>query len=163
MLVMGDEYGHTKQGNNNTWGHDSRLNWFQWDTLGSAQPFFRFYQKMIAFRKAHPVLTRSRFLGPKDITWHGIVPGEADWSQTNRFIACSLPDPLNNYTLYIAFNAFHAEVAPLLPQRNQPWRRHVYTFLPSPQDIVNEEEAEVINSKTFTMPPYSALILKSYD
>src|SRR5262249_23103142 len=40
MILMGDEYGHTKQGNNNTWSHDSRLNWFQWDTLKKAQPFF---------------------------------------------------------------------------------------------------------------------------
>jgi isoamylase len=163
MLLMGDEYGHTKQGNNNTWGHDSRLNWFQWDTLANAQPFFRFYKMMIAFRKSHPILIRSCFLGEKDITWDGLEPKKVDWSENNRFLACTLPDPGNRYALYIAFNAFHQEMTPRLPDRDKPWRRHVYTFLPSPQDIVNEEEAEVIHSKTFTLAPYSALILKSYD
>jgi isoamylase len=162
MLLMGDEYGHTKHGNNNTWGHDSRLNWFQWDTLQRAQPFFRFYQMMIAFRRAHPVLMHSRFLGPKDIIWHGIEPGRADWSSKSRFVACSLPDSLNNYTLYIAFNAFYEEITTHLPWGDKPWRKRVYTYLPSPQDIVNEEEAEVIESKTFTIAPYSALILKRY-
>lgn len=45
MLLMGDEYGHTKQGNNNTWSHDNRLNWFQWDTLDQHPSLFAFCQK----------------------------------------------------------------------------------------------------------------------
>ncbi len=110
MILMGDEYGHTKGGNNNTWGHDSRLNWFQWDTLEKNAPFFRFYQQMIAFRKAHPVLMRGSFLSQKEITWHGTEPEKADWSGKNRFLACSLHDAPNHYTLYIAFNAFSQEV-----------------------------------------------------
>jgi isoamylase len=161
MLVMGDEYGHTKYGNNNTWSHDSRLNWFQWDTLKKNTPFFRFYQKMIAFRKNHPILTRAHFLGPHDVTWHGIEPGKANWSAENHFIAFSLPDIVHHYTLYIAFNAFFEEITVLLPEQKTPWHRHVYTFLPSPDDIVDEKKAQKIKSKTFTMAPYSALILKS--
>lgn len=27
MITMGDEYGHSKAGNNNTYCHDSPLNW----------------------------------------------------------------------------------------------------------------------------------------
>jgi pullulanase/glycogen debranching enzyme len=33
MITMGDEYGHTKLGNNNTYCHDSELNWFNWDQV----------------------------------------------------------------------------------------------------------------------------------
>ena len=33
MMLMGDEYGHTRYGNNNTYGHDDRLNNFQWGEL----------------------------------------------------------------------------------------------------------------------------------
>ncbi len=163
MILMGDEYGHTKLGNNNTWGHDSRLNWFQWDNLNSNPSFYRFYSMMIQMRKAHPILTRSRFLGPKDVTWHGIEPHQIDWSAENRFISCTLPDTLSNYTLYIAFNAFHEELTVVLPEREKPWHRHVYTFLPSPEDIVAENESVEITSPSFTFAPYSALILKSYD
>jgi len=163
MVLMGDEYGHTKKGNNNTWAHDSRLNWFQWDTLDASQSFLRFFQKIITFRRAHPVLIRSRFLGSKDITWHGLEPQQADWSGNNRFIACSLPDTLKNYTLYIAFNAFHTEMTINLPQREKPWHRHVYTYLSSPEDILDDEKAEKITTETFTLAPYSALILKSSE
>ena len=31
MLYMGDEYGHTKCGNNNTYCHDNWMNWMNWD------------------------------------------------------------------------------------------------------------------------------------
>lgn len=30
MMLMGDEYGHTRLGNNNSYGHDNALNHFQW-------------------------------------------------------------------------------------------------------------------------------------
>ncbi|GFP98915.1 isoamylase 3 chloroplastic [Phtheirospermum japonicum] len=30
MMLMGDEYGHTRYGNNNSYGHDNALNHFQW-------------------------------------------------------------------------------------------------------------------------------------
>jgi len=30
MMLMGDEYGHTRYGNNNSYGHDTSLNNFQW-------------------------------------------------------------------------------------------------------------------------------------
>lgn len=161
MILMGDEYGHTKLGNNNTWGHDSRLNWFQWDTLEKEQSFFRFYSMMIAFRKAHPILISSRFLGSKDITWHGIEPEKADWSGPSRFLACSLRDAINHYTLYMAFNASHEEVEAQLPPMEKPWRRYVYTFLPAPEDILEDKDAQEVKGKSFTIAPYSVLILKS--
>lgn len=30
MMLMGDEYGHTRNGNNNSYGHDTAMNHFQW-------------------------------------------------------------------------------------------------------------------------------------
>ena len=163
MILMGDEYGHTKLGNNNSWGHDSRLNWFQWDTLDENQDFFRFYRMAIDFRKKHPVLTRTRFLTEHDITWHGVEPGKPDWSSKSRFIAFTLPDPINNYTLYIAFNAYYRELIIHLPWRDTLWHQMAYTMLPPPKDIVEEREAETLQGKTFTLAPYSALILKGYN
>ncbi|MFZ0565195.1 MAG: isoamylase [Chlamydiales bacterium] len=163
MISMGDEYGHTKFGNNNSWGHNSRLNWFQWDSLEKSQTFFRFYKMMIAFRKAHPILKRGTFLKENDITWHGVQPNHPNWNSDSRFIACTLPDKINGYTLYIAFNAGYRKTTALLPQLNNPWRQIVYTPLPSPHDIVEEQKAKSIKAKTYTLAPHSALILKSID
>ena len=51
MVLMGDEYGHSKGGNNNTYCHDSRLNWFDWDAAQAPNNgFARFFQHLVNFR-----------------------------------------------------------------------------------------------------------------
>jgi glycogen operon protein len=64
MLRMGDEYGHTCDGNNNTYCHDNDLTWFNWEQLEENAELFQFHRKMIAFRRAHPILRHPRFLTP---------------------------------------------------------------------------------------------------
>ena len=97
------------------------------------------------------------------MTWHGIEPGKPDWGVKSRFIACTLPDPLNDYSLYIAFNAFFHEVTVHLPWRDAPWYQLIYTANASPDDIIEESEASPLSTKTFTLAPYSSLVLKSAD
>lgn len=65
MILSGDEYGHTCNGNNNWYGHDSGMTWFQWDKLknGEGADLFRFVSELIQFRKEHPALGRSEFVG----------------------------------------------------------------------------------------------------
>jgi len=105
MLLMGDEYGHTRNGNNNAWCQDNDLNWFLWDELEKNREFFRFYQQLIAFRKNHPILQREEFLTSEDIDWHGLEPMKANWGAESRFVACTIKDHVKNEHLYIAFNA----------------------------------------------------------
>ncbi|CAH1428666.1 unnamed protein product [Lactuca virosa] len=51
MIHMGDEYGHTKGGNNNTYCHDNYMNYFQWDKKEeSSSDFFRFCRLVTNFR-----------------------------------------------------------------------------------------------------------------
>lgn len=52
MITMGDEYGHTKGGNNNTYCHDNFINYFRWD-MKRADPngFHRFASLMMNFRR----------------------------------------------------------------------------------------------------------------
>lgn len=48
---MGDEYGHSKSGNNNTYCHDSALNWVDWQQVArDEEGFARFTRGLIAFR-----------------------------------------------------------------------------------------------------------------
>ncbi|NGX51898.1 MAG: hypothetical protein KR126chlam5_00187 [Candidatus Anoxychlamydiales bacterium] len=47
MLFMGDEYLHTKNGNNNTWCQDNSLNYFLWDSKNVLQNFIK---SLIKFR-----------------------------------------------------------------------------------------------------------------
>lgn len=161
MLLMGDEYGHTKMGNNNSWGHDSPLNWFQWDTLEQEKDFFYFYSSLINFRKKHPVLTRSTFLREKDVIWHGREVGKPEWGGKSRFLGFTLPDFFNHYTLYIAFNAYAESFSFELPKTNGvgPWKRIVDTSKEG-ETFIDEEKAPVIKEELYTLPAYSALLLK---
>lgn len=61
LFLMGDEYGHTKKGNNNTYCHDSCLNYFLNNELEKRRPLFNFVKQLIAFRKNSPLLTRNAF------------------------------------------------------------------------------------------------------
>lgn len=160
MLLMGDEYAHTRFGNNNAYCQDNELNWFLWDKLIENQEFYRFYKLMIAFRKAHAsLLQRSSFLSSDDIQWHGHQPLKPNWNPENRFIAYTLKSK-NREDLYIAFNA-HFEPAsielPLAPQ-GKKWHRIIDTSLISPEEFSEHPEQ---TSSSYRMSPYSAFIAKS--
>jgi isoamylase len=42
MMLMGDEYGHTRYGNNNSYGHDTSINNFQWGLVSFCIEFLPF-------------------------------------------------------------------------------------------------------------------------
>ena len=151
MILMGDELGRTKHGNNNTYCHDNQLNWLDWQLLETNVDLFRFFKHCIAFRKAHPVLrNRHHFQdrdyvgsGYADITWHGTKAWNADWSPDNRTIAFMLCGKharqgtvADNY-IYVAMNV-HWQAnwfeLPGLPT-GMNWHVFANTGVASPEDI----------------------------
>ncbi len=163
MLSMGDEYGHTRVGNNNTWCQDNQLNWFLWNHLNEEQEFNRFYRQMINFRKTHPILRRTEYIPGSQIIWHGLEPMKANWGNENRFLAYTLKDPKKQEHLYIAFNCHHFSVDLQLPTppRNKKWLRVVDTSLPSPDDFVENPQSLSPLKKQHTLPAHSCMIAKA--
>jgi isoamylase len=98
MLLMGDEMGRSKRGNNNTYCHDNELNWLDWDLLKANQSLFQFAKHCIHFRLAHPALRPDRHFqnhdymgsGYADITWHGNQAWNTDWSSDSHCLAFML-------------------------------------------------------------------------
>ncbi len=151
MILMGDEVGHTKKGNNNTYGHDNELNWFDWSRLESQAELYRFFRYSIRFRRAHPVLrNRSHFRnqdyvgsGYADISWHGVKAWEADWSYHSRTLAFLLDGKHGRNgqeaddSIYVAMNMHwesHMFELPRLPAHLK-WRVFANTSMPAPNDI----------------------------
>ena len=113
MVLMGDEYGHTRKGNNNTYGHDNELNNFDWSALeAQREQYFRYHSGLVKFRLAHPLLGRAEFLNDNDITWH-----EDNWDNPDSlFLAYTLHDcGQGGGDLYIAFNQHDFFVDASLP------------------------------------------------
>ncbi|HEX9159406.1 MAG TPA: glycogen debranching protein GlgX [Rhizomicrobium sp.] len=74
MLLGGDEFGRTQQGNNNAYCQDNEVSWFDWSLLerDDGASLARFLNRLVALRHAFP--------HPHDFL-HGheqIVPGIAD-------------------------------------------------------------------------------------
>jgi isoamylase len=158
MLVMGDEYGHSKGGNNNTYGLDGPLNNFQWDQLEEARPdLFRFFAAAVAFRRQQPLLRRRTFLGPADVSWH-----EDAWDNAeSRFLAWTLHAAGGGAgSLYVAFNAhgFPITEVPLPPPPHGcAWGRVADTALPPPRDFDAAASRRV--AATYTLAPHSSIVL----
>lgn len=125
MFLMGDEYQHSRLGNNNTYCQDNALNWFLWNELASKNEFFHFYCSLIDFRKNHQVFRRKTFLTSKDVAWHGLKPFEPNWSKENRFVSYVLHCSKGN-DLYIAFNANHTDVDVVLPPPSSGKNWHIF-------------------------------------
>lgn len=164
MVLMGDEYAHTRHGNNNTWCQDNELNWFLWDRLDVRPGFYRFFRSLIRFRKEHPHLWRETFLTDKDITWHGLTPSHADWDNDNQFVAFSLNSE-KGPEIYIAFNAAHISHTVNLPApcQGKQWQWVVDTHNPPPDDFLDQEEGKKLLTNILRMPSYSAIMLEAIN
>ena len=77
MLFGGDEFGKTKQGNNNTYCQDNELSWLQWELDEEGRDLLAFTSFLIALRRQHPIFRRKSFFrghklsgrGVRDIHW----------------------------------------------------------------------------------------------
>lgn len=162
MLLMGDEYAHTKHGNNNSWGQDNEINWFLWDNLNKNSDFYRYYKKLIWFRKNNPLLQFDHFLTDKEINWHGLKVNQPEWDNDNKLIAFSLHSSSGIIGLYIAFNASHLEQTFELPApgEGKKWQWIVNTSHESPKDFYEDETKESPMENKIILIPYSAQMLK---
>jgi pullulanase/glycogen debranching enzyme len=78
MLLAGDEFGRTQRGNNNAYCQDNELSWLEWKRSGSpeGEGLTKFVARLLALRRAHPVLRCRHFMHGKE----ELAPGLADMS-----------------------------------------------------------------------------------
>jgi len=75
MLLGGDEFGRSQEGNNNTYCQDNELSWYSWQHDAEQRELTAFTRALIDFRARHPVFRRRRFFtgvdaeGVQDIAW----------------------------------------------------------------------------------------------
>jgi len=161
MMLMGDEYGHTNGGNNNTWCQEGPINDFLWNQLDQEKELFRFFKSMIALRKNNSLFKRTTFLQTEDIDWHGLTPFHPDWSASCRFVAYTLKDKVKENHLYIAFNTTSTRPTVHLPPApaGKKWYRLVDTSLAAPNDYIDNPTQFQPQKVICKMEAYSSIIL----
>ena len=156
MFRAGDEFLNTQFGNNNPYNQDNETGWLDWSQLQANQDIFRFFKRMIAFRKSHPSLCRSRFWR-EDISWYGIGP-MADLSPDSRSLAFCLHGASQaDDDIYVMINAYWQELQFQMQEgAPQDWLRIVDTALPGPEDF--SEPGVPLIQPTYPVAPRSIVV-----
>jgi isoamylase len=155
---MGDEFMQTQGGNNNPYNQDNETSWLDWKRLDENQEIFQFFKRMIAFRKLHPSISRSRFWRD-DIKWYG-VGHLVDMSPTSQQLAyCLHGASQGDGDIYVMLNnAAHAIDFGIQEKGAGAWCRAVDTSLSSPQDFPSDP-AEIVDSTSYTVNGRSVVVL----
>jgi glycogen operon protein len=77
MLLHGDEMGHSKKGNNNTYCQDNELSWLNWKNADKG--LIEFTCRLIHLRKRHPVFSRKNWFQGKPVRGKGLT--DIGWSR----------------------------------------------------------------------------------
>ena len=167
MLLGGDELGRTQRGNNNAYCQDNEVSWYDWSAVD--RDLLEFTRTLIAFRRAHPVLRRRRYLTPADMRWFtpaGVPMTDADWSWSRVVVAhldgAVEPDldergrPEVDDDLLIAVNGWWEEVEVTVPAIGRPvhWMVEFDTFGPSPLGTT-------VAGESFPLRPRSITVLRA--
>jgi len=160
MFCAGDEFMNTQGGNNNPYNQDNETTWLDWDLQKRNLDIYRFFKQMIAFRKAHPSIGRSRYWR-QDVHWYG-VDGPADWGYESRHLAYALlGESEGDDDLYVMIN-MHWQDADFTIQEGEPgeWLRAVDTAQEPPLDIAEGDHETPVSRRQYTVKARSVVVLR---
>jgi isoamylase len=165
MLLAGDEFARTQQGNNNAYCQDNETGWVSWDNLGKqGDDLTDFVGRMTALRRHFPQLRSQRWLsgrrkdGSFGVLW--LTPAaeemqEADWNfPEGRFLAYVLgPLEQGQPPIFIVLNAAPEEIAFTLPKT--PEYKNWQQVLNTTEAV--EATSEFASGAETSAPPRSVL------
>lgn len=159
MFCAGDEFLNTQRGNNNPYNQDNETAWLNWDLLERNRDIFRFFQKIIAFRKAHPSLSRSRFWR-EDVRWYG-TGSQVDWSDDSHTLAFFLSGASQkDDDIYAMINAYWHDLSFTIQEGTAAeWHRVVDTSLACPSDFSEPGAEPPLSTLVYAVKARSVVIL----
>ena len=150
MLLAGDEFGHTQNGNNNAYCQDNETTWLDWNStrLKRNRQLLAFVRKAIRTFQEQPVFHRRKFFsnnhGSQEIAWYhsdGTPMTDEQWGPGTRCVGVVLfgdridvdvqGEEIRGNTILMLFNADHTtSIEFKLPEivEGQPWQRLMDTF-----------------------------------
>ncbi|WP_404361899.1 glycogen debranching protein GlgX [Marinobacter sp.] len=172
MLVAGDEFGRSQQGNSNPYCQDNEISWLNWELGEEGTQLLEFTRQLIHIRKSHPAFRRCHFFhgqpvddaDTRDIYWLNPDGGEMtkeEWDTTFAralgalVTGTGLPDVdrqgerLEDDDFLLFLNAHHDDVAFTIPEIAgiASWNLLINTFIPdipaSSQSWVSGSECAV--------------------
>ena len=185
MLLGGDEFGRSQEGNNNVYCQDNELAWYDWDLEPAQRELLSFSRRLIALRRRHPVLRRQSFFrgevhssGMQDVDWmrpDGTPMTEDDW---NAGFALALMFFLNGHAIptpdergrkvlddsfLIVMNAGADPITFTMPaeQYGKSWK--VVLDTDNPSSTRGDRGRELVTGDTIDVIERSLLLLRRLD
>ena len=170
MLLAGDEFGNSQEGNNNAYAQDNPIGWIDWP--GADMSLVDFVARLVRLRRDHPVLRQTRFLhaktraqdGIRDLIWRlpsGAELSSQDWHDPRSRCLCAEirgaaegpPGQAAQEAMFAVFNA-GATTEVHLPEG--PWRLlvdsahpdHPETDFPAPLTCVAAQSVQLFIRST---------------
>jgi glycogen operon protein len=167
MILAGDEFGRTQQGNNNAYCQDNEISWADWEGIDDdGRGLKDFVIKLTTLRHTLPVLRRNRFLTGafnealqlSEVKWMSPAGTELTpqhWDDPHmkcfgllidgRAQVSGIRKPASDATLLLVFNAHHDVVEFKLPEiaGSDQWSCLIDTNAPVREELPEFESGDV--------------------
>lgn len=176
MVLGGDEFMRTQNGNNNAYCQDNEISWFQWAQVNANSDILDFFKKAIAFVRRYAILQRRKFFFGEDLDsnhipdfdWFGEDTGKPHWDDPELRTLCFQLDgggeksELGDYHLFFILNADPNLQSIRLPQltNGKQWYRVIDTSLGSGEDFLDVgKEIRIDPPDQYLANPRSTVVL----
>jgi glycogen operon protein len=155
MLLAGDEFGNSQNGNNNAYCQDNEISWLDWNDLKRNKDIFEYVSKLIALRKSHECLRSpaesysNSKNGYPPVSCHGIEPWKPEfWGNMLGMLFCGDDD-----FVYIAINMHWESGVFRLPDLPPEFKWSMY--------LASEDGAAYNGGNSIQVAPHSVAIMAS--
>lgn len=139
MLLAGDEFCNSQNGNNNAYCQDNEISWLNWQHSAEQKRMVSFTRLLVQLRKRHPLLRLNQYLHSEEcpsgsqIQWldshGGPMPIERWHDHQNRVLGCLISQTsvsaqeqqADAQRILLLFNASTEDYPFQLPASEQPW------------------------------------------
>ena len=179
LLMAGDEFGNSQDGNNNAYCQDNAVSWLNWKLLETHKDQVEFVKRLIAFRKSHkmfhmdrePRIMDYKSCGRPDVSYHGENAWKPEFENFRRQFGilywgayAKKPDGTDDANFYVLYNMHwepHMFGLPHLP-KGAKWHVICSTADPDVEDLPSDGTGEVLkNQMMLAVPPRGIMILES--
>ena len=157
LILAGDEFGNSQNGNNNAYCQDNEIGWVNWSHFNRYKEDREFLKELIRFRKEHGLITNEvpfkfndyRSMGAPDLSYHGenawiaqLDPGKK--SVGVLYSGAYAKEGQSNTDLYVGYNFYSEAVKLALPTiADKKWyngeellEEQLYTEIPAQSVVV---------------------------
>lgn len=174
LILAGDEFLNSQEGNNNAYCQDNEITWLDWKKLYDNPEIFAFVKELIKIRKKHPVFHKELplrgmdyiYCGMPDVSFHGTKAWYADYNHYSRVLGilfsgryAKVDKEKDDNTFYLAFNMHGEKKGFYLPntEKGEVWSILIHTF--TGEFHTEFEERNILDNQRFYEVPARSIVV----